>query len=120
MEKFLLLIRQDEMKSNERGRNERLAHIPAMLEWVQSLSESGNYCGGSALTITGYWVGKDKMIAGHSYGEANEGISGYDVILAENLNQAVSIAQTCPLVINGVAKREVRPILPLPGTVNNR
>jgi hypothetical protein len=118
MEKFLLLIRQDEM--NEGGRNVRLAHIPAMLEWVQSLSESGNYCGGSALTITGYCVGKDKTIMDHSYGEVTEGISGYDVILAENLNQAVSIAQTCPLVMNGVAKREVRLILPLPRPVKKQ
>ena len=30
-----------------------------------------------------------------------EGISGYDVILAENLNEAISIAKTCPLVIEG-------------------
>jgi hypothetical protein len=43
-----------------------------------------------------------------------EGISGYDVILAENLNEAISIAKTCPLVMKGIALYEIRLIVPLP------
>jgi hypothetical protein len=45
--------------------------------------------------------------------EAKEAISGYIIITAENLEQAASISQTCPLVINGTAVIEVRPIMVL-------
>jgi hypothetical protein len=43
--------------------------------------------------------------------EAKESISGYILITAENLDQAVSIAQGCPLIAIGIGVVEVRPIL---------
>jgi hypothetical protein len=113
MEKFLLILREDITRLTVRTPDEWLAYIPVMLDWIQFLSESGNYCSGAPLNITGLRVAKEKVIKDYSFGEANGGIFGYDVILAENINQAVSIAQTCPLVMNGIAVREVRPIVQL-------
>ncbi len=113
MEKFLFILREDLTYPKARTPDEWLADIPAMLEWIQFLSESGNYCGGAPLGITGRCVAKEKVIDDYSSGDATGGILGYDVIQAENINQAVSIAQTCPLVMNGIAVREIRPIAPL-------
>ncbi|HET7003447.1 MAG TPA: hypothetical protein VFI33_19125 [Puia sp.] len=113
MEKFLLILRQVATRRTTGTPEEWPGDIPVMLEWIHFLSESGNYCGGAPLAIFGRQVTKEKVIEDYSWGEAYGGILGYDVILAENMNQAVSIAQTCPLVMNGIAVREVRPILAL-------
>jgi hypothetical protein len=111
MEKFMLIVREDLKRLSQLTEEERFANIPVMLEWIKSIAESGNYIGGEPLAITGRYVSKDDVLSDGPFIEAKEGIAGYDIILAENIDQAVSIAQTCPLVIQGIAIREVRPIL---------
>ena len=87
--------------------------IQVMDQWIQSLCESGKYSSGAAFSTNNQYVGKDLVVANYSYHEMNDGISGYDVIIAENLNEAVSIAKSCPLVMKGIALYEVRAIVPL-------
>jgi hypothetical protein len=43
--------------------------------------------------------------------EAKEGVSGYIFIQAENIELAVSIAQSCPLVKENNMVLEVRPVM---------
>jgi hypothetical protein len=83
-----------------------------MTDWIRSLVESGNYIGGEPLAIKGRYVTKNEVLSDGPFIESKEGISGYDIILAENLEQATAIAQTCPMVMAGFAIREVRPIQP--------
>jgi hypothetical protein len=109
MERFMLIVREDLEKIGRLTPEERFAAGPNMLEWVKSLAESGNYIAGEPLAIIGRYVTKDEVLSDGPFIEAKEGISGYDIILAENLNQAVAIAQTCPMVMSGFAIREVRP-----------
>lgn len=113
MERFMLIVREDLEKIGRLTTEERFAMTPNMLDWVRSLAESGNYIGGEPLAITGRYVSKDEVLSDGPFIEAKEGISGYDIILAENINQAVAIAQTCPMVMQGFAIREVRPVQPM-------
>ena len=118
MEKFILIIREDLGKLNKMTDEERFANIPMMLKWVDSLIESGNYIKGEPLLIKGRYVSKDQILSDGPFIEAREGISGYEIIRAENIEQAAAIAQTCPLVQSGMAVREVRPIATI-HSVNN-
>jgi hypothetical protein len=110
MEKFMLIIREDLGKMGKMTDEERFANIPMMLKWVDSLIESGNYIRGEPLLIKGRYVTKDQILSDGPFIEAQEGISGYEIIRAVNLEQAAAIAQNCPLVQRGLAVREVRPI----------
>jgi|SRR6516225_5165198 hypothetical protein len=118
MEKFMLIIREDLGKMGKMTDEERFANIPMMLKWVDSLIESGNYIKGEPLLVKGRYVTKDKILSDGPFIEANEGISGYEIIRAENLDQAAAIAQNCPLVQSGLAVREVRPIATVYGVSN--
>jgi hypothetical protein len=109
MEKFMLIVREDLERIGKLTPEERFASSPDMLGWVKSLAESGNYVTGQPLAITGRYVSKDMVLSDGPFIEAKEGVSGYDIILAENINQAVAIAQSCPMVMIGHAVREVRP-----------
>jgi len=118
MEKFMLIIREDLDRLGRLTDEERFANIPMMLKWVDSLIESGNYIRGEPLLIKGRYVTKDQILSDGPFIEAREGVSGYEIIRAESLEQAAAIAQTCPLVQKGLAVREIRPIATIYG-VNN-
>jgi hypothetical protein len=118
MEKFMLIIREDLSRIRKLTDEERFANIPMMLKWVDSLIETGNYIRGEPLLTKGRYVSKDQILSDGPFIEAHEGISGYEIIWAENIEQAAAIAQTCPLVQSGLAVREVRPIATI-YSVNN-
>ena len=113
MEKFLLIMREDLKKIGRNTDEERFSNIPIMQKWIESIAESGNYVEGNPLKISGRYVTKDMVLSDGPFIEAKEGVSGYDIVKAENLEQAVAFAQACPLVIQGLAVIEVRPLFEL-------
>jgi hypothetical protein len=115
MEKFLLIVREDIKVLIQNGDEGRYRNMRIMMKWVESLAESGNYAGGEPLVLTGKYVRRDDVLSDGPFIESKEGISGYMFLQAENIEQAASIAQTCPLVMQGKMILEVRPIM----TVNN-
>jgi len=111
MEKFLLLVRQDLTMLRRITEDQHHELIGEMQRWVESLGESNNYLGGEPLTNAGKYVTRDQVLSDGPFIEAKEAISGYILISAENLDQAASIAQTCPVVMRNEMVLEVRPIL---------
>jgi len=106
----MLIVREDLGRIGRLSTEQRFAESPDMSSWVRSLIDSGNYIGGEPLAVTGRYVSQHEVLSDGPFIHAKEGISGYDIIQAENLEQAVAIAQTCPMVIQGFAIREVRPV----------
>lgn len=107
MEKFLFIIRED-LKVREEMMREGLQ---VMTKWVESLAQAGNYVDSEPLVSTGRQVTRNYVLSDGPFVEAKEGISGYFLIKAENIEQAASIAQTCPLVLRDLAQIEVRQIM---------
>lgn len=119
MEKFLLLVREDLNMLKQIGDEGRYKNMVEMMKWVESLAESGNYTSGEPLVLTGKYVKRDDVLSDGPFIEAKEGISGYIFLQAENIEQAASIAQTCPLVIRDKMVLEVRPIMTINNTLIN-
>jgi hypothetical protein len=111
MEKFLLIIREDLNKLRKWNEEQRYDGIREMDEWVKTLVQQGNYITGDALHIKGSYVSKDNVLSDGPFIEAKEGISGIMTIEAKDLQDAVSIAQTCPVVQSGNMAIEVRPLM---------
>lgn len=111
MQRFLFIVREDLKKIGKLTDEQRLANVPPPLEWIKNLADSGNYVTGEPLAVKGAYVSKKQVLTDGPFIEAKEGVSGYDVILAENLEQAVSMAQTNPLVTSGAAVIKVRPMM---------
>ena len=110
MQKFLLIMREDLKKIGRYTDEERFSNMPIMQKWIESIAESGNYIEGNPLDIEGRYVRKNEVLSDGPFIEAKEGVSGFDIIKAENLEQAVAFAQACPLVVQGLAAIEVRPM----------
>jgi hypothetical protein len=111
MERFLFIIREDLAKLSQRSEEERYDVIREMDIWVKSLVKKRIYEGGDALRIEGSYITKNKMVSDGPFIEAKEGISGFITVSANDLADAVSIAQTCPLVHRGQMAIEVRPLM---------
>jgi hypothetical protein len=111
MEKFMLIVRADLEKLRKIPEEERYADWPDMLGWVKSLADSGIRIEGAPLSISGSLVSKNEVRSDGPFIESKEGILGYDVIYAENFEDAVAIAKTCPMVMQGLAIRDVRQLL---------
>ena len=110
MEKFLLVIREDLKKIRDYGESQKSGDLRLMHEWTKWLMESGNYVDSNPLQASGRYVSRDAVVSDGPFIESKEGVSGYYLIRAESLEQAVSIAQDCPLLKKGMAVVEVRPL----------
>jgi hypothetical protein len=113
MEKFMLLIRQDLNDVAKMTEDEYLVKLNKMLEWVDELGQSGNYIAAEPLTTVGRYVTNSNVLSDGPFIEAKEAISGYFIVQAEHIDQAVALAQNCPLLPAGEVEIEVRPIRPL-------
>lgn len=111
MEKFLFIIREDLNVLKDYTEEDRTRGMREMSHWIESIAESWSYIGGEPLGISGRYVNKDSVVSDGPFIEAKEGISGYLLINAENIDAAASFAQTCPLVLHGTMVIEVRPVL---------
>lgn len=111
MEKFLLLVREDLETREKRGPGHYDDCIRMCSDWIKSMVESGNHLASDALTGEGRYVTKGHVLSDGPFIEAKEAISGYFLINAENLEEAATIAQNCPLLVQGIsAAIEVRHI----------
>ena len=110
MQKFLLIIREDLKKIGRYTDEERFSNMPIMQKWIESIAESGNYVEGNPLEVKGRYVTRNEVLSDGPFIESKEGVSGFDIIKAENIEQAVAFAQSCPLVLQGLAAIEVRPM----------
>ncbi|HXD79395.1 MAG TPA: YciI family protein [Puia sp.] len=111
MEKFLFIIREDLSKLKQWTEEERYRAIREMDKWVKSLLERGNYITGDALRITGSYVSRSQVLSDGPFIEAKEGISGIIFMKAIDMQDAISLAQTCSFVKSGDMAIEVRPLM---------
>jgi len=113
MKKFLLLIREDLNRLAQMSEEEMQQDIAEMNSWVEELVKFDSFVAGEPLENESKTVGKALATDG-PFIDSKEGISGYMIIQAENLEQAAAIAAQCPHILQGKISMEVRPIMEIP------
>ena len=112
MKTFLLLIREDLRKIHE-NEDAHFEVIRTMDEWVKKLSQNGHYISGDGLTDEGRYITKSNVLSDGPFIEAKEAVSGFIFLAAEDMQQAIALAHTCPPVQHGNMAIEVRPLMGL-------
>ena len=109
MKKFLLIIR-GEGPTNDSPEQLQQA-LMQYREWAAALGPA--YIDGQRLENSGVMVENKRAIATDGpFLESKEIIAGYVIVEADNLEDAVNIARSCPLIDHCML--EVRPVLALP------
>lgn len=115
---YMFLIYEEEAKFAVMSPAEREAFAPAMLAYDEELRRSGNYVTSAALKLpveavtVRTWDGKLATTDG-PFAETKEHLSGFILVEARDLNEAIQLAARMSLARHGSI--EVRPIRILVG-----
>jgi hypothetical protein len=83
------------------------------LDWIQSLSQQGQFIAGQPLQSGGKVVaGSARVITDGPFAEGKEIVGGYLIVRASDLPEAVEMSKGCPIFEHG-GTVEVRAIQPL-------
>lgn len=110
MKKFLILLREDLSAVNQMTPEQMEADIAEYMQWVEGLKKNGRHVMSAPLETSGAMVSKHKIETDGPFIESKEAISGFFVIMAKDMEEAISITQSCPIFKNeGLV--ELRPIM---------
>ena len=113
--RYMLLVYGDEQILSE---SEREACYVESTELANDLAAKGSYLAASPLypsaTATSVRVRDDRrLVTDGPFAETREQLGGYFLIQAENLDQAIEVAERIPMARRGTI--EIRPVLELAG-----
>jgi len=96
MKEFLMLIRED-ANYGDFSVEEMQECVEKHIRWVNGLMDKNQFREANPLDAGGAYIkGKEKIVTDGPYIESKECISGYYILKANTLEEAVSIAKTCP------------------------
>ena len=104
MSKYLLILRDHEMRWDQFSAEELRRVVDMFAEWNDELREAGQFAGAGKLTsdrgVTVRNMGEELFVDG-PYAEAKEAIAGYYSVTANNLEEAIAAAEGCPILTYG-------------------
>ena len=110
----MLIVREDLSKMRGLTPEQRFSGSPDMNGWVRDLMKAGKYITGQPFAIEGYYVSQTGAASDGNFLQDTEGLSGFDLIYANDIDDALQIAKSCPMVRIRMAIREVRPFQEFP------
>jgi len=83
-----------------------------VMSWFEGLNARGKVKTGQPLSAQGRTIsgGNGGLVSDGPFAESKEAVGGYLLVRADNLNEAVEIARSAPMLKYGITV-EVRPIL---------
>jgi hypothetical protein len=110
MKKFLILIREDLSAVNKMTPEQMEADIAEYVRWKDGLQKENRHVMSDPLEGSGAMIYKNKVKTDGPFIESKEAITGFFVFLAKDMEEAISIAKTCPIFkYEGLV--ELRPIM---------
>jgi hypothetical protein len=110
MKEFVLLFRMDITTIEAQPTEEQMnIYMQQWMQWINYISEKGQLAGGgNHLIPDGRVLSPNNIITKGPYISNRESVAGYIIILADNIDDAVRIAQKCPILQGEGTSVEVR------------
>ena len=108
---FLLLLRGTRFEETL-SPNEMQEAMGRFSDWFERLTRDGKLKAGQPLSNEGKVITgrKDRAVADGPFAESKEAVGGYILLTVSDLEEAVALAEECPLLDYGAAV-EVRPVI---------
>jgi hypothetical protein len=114
MSEYMYLFRGGGIPVAQRSAENMQAHLQKWRDWLQALSQQGQFIAGQPLQNEGQVVaGGAKVITDGPFAEGKEMVGGYLIVRAADLAEAVEMSKGCPIFEHGGGV-EVRAIQPFP------
>ncbi len=99
MKKYMIIMRGNQDTFLNLSKSQQETVIKDYLDWVDILKNDNAFVAGSGLDHNSVKLVKDKDIIRYitnPYAHNEEQLSGYFIILADNMEKAIEIAKSCP------------------------
>eukprot|EP01132_Coremiostelium_polycephalum_P019166 gene19166-22806_t len=97
MKNFIVIFREPDGRKQQHSEEETRIHQLHWKEWFGKWSAEGKLAGGSGLSLEGAVISPSKQISSGTHQNGTEIVGGFLLLKAEDLNQAVRIALSCPI-----------------------
>jgi hypothetical protein len=103
MKEYILFFRLDILtKKSQPTPKEMKNYMQQWEQWISAIEEKNQLAdGGHHLQYSGKLIRPSHKITNEPYSANKESIAGYLIILARDMDDAVSIAEKCPILLGG-------------------
>ena len=110
MKEFVLMFRMDITTPEAQPTQDQMdLYMVQWMKWINDISNHGQLAdGGNHFSYSGKVLRANNGISEKPYTANNESVSGYILILAKNMDDAVGIAKKCPILQGEGTSVEVR------------
>jgi hypothetical protein len=109
MKNFLFVFRADWGAMASASEAETQARTKSWMDWIGSIAAQNKLVDqGNRLEASGKVVKPKGSVTDGPYAEIKESIGGYSIVKAASYDEAVKLAQGCPMLHGGVGSVEVR------------
>ncbi len=111
MKEYLLLFRGGDSQLALQSPETQQAHMQKWMEWMGNLQKKDQFVGAQPLNQTGKQIsGTKKIVTDGPFMEGKEIVGGYLICKANTYDEAVVIANGCPILEFDDGKVEIREI----------
>lgn len=107
----MMIFRNDYNPSFKPSPEQIQAMIKQYQDWIGGIAAQGKFIGTNRLGFEGKTLKPNNVIADGPYAEIKEIVGGYMLVKANDLEEAMKLAEGCPILTIG-GSVEVRNIMP--------
>ena len=112
MTEFMMIFRNEYNPSFTPTDEQMEASIKQWQDWIGGIAAQGKFAGTNRLGYEGKTLKPNNVIADGPYAEVKEIVGGYVLVIANNLEDALKLAEGCP-ILNIGGHVEVRNVIPM-------
>jgi hypothetical protein len=110
MKEFMMLFRTEQSNAPKPSPEQMQEMVKTWQDWIGGIAAQDKFVATNALGYQGKTVHADATVTDGPYAELKEIVGGYIIVKAENLDEAVKLAEGCPTLAIG-GKVEVRDVM---------
>ncbi|WP_295711942.1 YciI family protein [Mucilaginibacter sp.] len=111
MNEYLILMRLDLITKEAQPSPEQMeGYMKQYHDWVGGIAAQNKFVGGTGLSMEGKVIKPNNVITDGPFAEVKESIAGFVTIKAKDMDDAVNMAKTCPILLGDGNSIEVRQI----------
>ena len=112
MEEYIVFMRLDLLtKAAQPSPEQMQEYMKQYHDWIDTITAQDKFIGGKGLSVEGKVLKPNNVMTDGPFVEIKESIAGFIIITAESFDDAVSMAQGCPILAGEGNSVEVRKII---------
>ena len=112
MEEYIVIMRLDLLTKEAQPSPEQMeGYMKQYHDWVGGIAAQNKFSGGKGLAVEGKVLKPNNVMTDGPFVEIKESVAGFIIIKAASLDEAVEMAQACPILHGEENSVEVRKII---------